>query len=676
GHVVITNPDMLHTGILPHHTKWVKLFENLRYVVIDELHAYRGVFGSHLANVIRRLRRICRHYGSDPTFILCSATIANPRELAERMVGDQVHLVDRTGAPSAARHFVIYSPPLVDPRLGLRRSVLLEARDIAARLVRNDIQTIVFARSRLNVEVLLGYLREAAGQAVGHHRIQAYRGGYLPGERRQIERGLRDGSIRAVVSTNALELGIDIGGLDAAILVGYPGSIASMWQQAGRAGRGKQEAVAFLVAHNTPLDQYLMLHPRWLFEKSPERAVIDPDNPHIVLAHLRAAIFELPLKVAEERSFGEMAPALLDLLAEGREIVLRGDRWFWTGKGYPADDVSLRNSTDNTYTIVDTTTGQNQVIGSLDEISAFMQLHSEAVYLHQGEPYFVSSLDLEERVAYVHRADLDYYTQAITDQRIRIEEVQVEKEWQGSRLGFGDVSVTFITFMYKKIRFYERDSIGFGKVNLPPVTLETAGMWLTPPLEALHAVRRAGRSPAEGMLGLANVFGEVMGLFAMCDTHDVGTLVDSSNTGVPTLFVYDRYPGGVGFAAKAYELVEEILDACCELIHDCPCEAGCPSCVGSPILPYPQGELDGEASGAVPDKEAALVILHALLGREPYVPKLAPAYREAGALPGEEAAGSAVVRPPSEPLPERLELRLRKQLQRLAAAREERRHVR
>jgi len=677
GNCVLTNPDMLHSGILPRHTSWARFFGNLRYVVLDELHTYRGIFGSHVANVLRRLFRIAAHYGASPTVIACSATIANPGEHAERLTGRRCTVVDDDGSPRGKKHFVLWNPPRIGETME-RRSSNAEAQKIMVELISERVQTIAFTRARVVAELLYRYTREELQrrQPSLARAVRAYRGGYLPAERREIERQLFEGELLGISSTNALELGIDIGGLDAAILVGYPGSIASMWQQAGRAGRGKQEAVAFLVAHNTPLDQYLMLHPRWLFEKSPERAVIDPDNPHIVLAHLRAAIFELPLKVAEERSFGEMAPALLDLLAEGREIVLRGDRWFWTGKGYPADDVSLRNSTDNTYTIVDTTTGQNQVIGSLDEISAFMQLHSEAVYLHQGEPYFVSSLDLEERVAYVHRADLDYYTQAITDQRIRIEEVQVEKEWQGSRLGFGDVSVTFITFMYKKIRFYERDSIGFGKVNLPPVTLETAGMWLTPPLEALHAVRRAGRSPAEGMLGLANVFGEVMGLFAMCDTHDVGTLVDSSNTGVPTLFVYDRYPGGVGFAAKAYELVEEILDACCELIHDCPCEAGCPSCVGSPILPYPQGELDGEASGAVPDKEAALVILHALLGREPYVPKLAPAYREAGALPGEEAAGSAVVRPPSEPLPERLELRLRKQLQRLAAAREERRHVR
>lgn len=680
GNCVLTNPDMLHSGILPRHTSWARFFGNLRYIVLDELHVYRGIFGSHVANVLRRLMRIAAHYGASPTVIACSATIANPGEHASRLTGVPCTVVDDDGSPRGKKHFVFWNPPRIGETME-RKGANSEARQIMVELMSQRVQTIAFTRARVVAELLYRYIREdlERRQPSLARSIRAYRGGYLPSERREIERQLFEGELLGIASTNALELGIDIGGLDAAILVGYPGSIASTWQQAGRAGRGKQEAVAFLVGNNTPLDQYLMQHPRYFFDQSPERAVIDPDNPHIVLAHLRAAIFELPLKVQDEKTFGEAAPALLDLLAEDGQIVLRGDRWFWMGrKQYPADDFSLRNSTDNTYTIVDTTTGKNEVIGSTDEISAFMQLHSEAVYLHQGEPYFVSELNLDERVAYVHRADLDYYTQAVTDQRIRIQETQVEKEWQGSRLGFGDVTVTFITFMYKKIRFYERDSIGFGKVDLPPVPLETCGMWLVPPVQALHAVRETGRSPAEGMLGLANVFGEVIGLFAMCDAQDVGTVVDSSNTGVPTLFLYDRYPGGVGFAAKGYELVEEILEACCDLIHTCECEDGCPSCVGSPIPPYVQGEVDGEAQGVVPDKEAALVILHALLGKEPYIPKLPPAYRRmmgGGFSQGATSDEPPVERPPSEPLPERLELRLRRQLQRLNSKREGPRHV-
>lgn len=664
GNIVLTNPDMLHSGILPRHTSWGRFFGSLRYVVIDEVHTYRGIFGSHVANVVRRLKRIANHYGADPIFILCSATVANPGEFALRLLGEECSVVDEDGSPRGRKHFVLWNPPAIGETME-RRGASSDARNIMVRLMCDRIQTIAFTRARVVAELLYRYTREDLQRRAPSlaNAVRAYRGGYLPEERREIERLLFAGELMGIASTNALELGIDIGGLDAAVLVGYPGSIASTWQQAGRAGRGREESIAFLVGDNTPLDQYLMRHPQYFFGRTPERAVIDPDNPHIVLSHLRAAIFELPLPVAHEGVFGETAPALLDLLAEDGQIILRGDRWYWMGRGYPSNDFSLRNSTDNTYTIVDTTEGKNQVIGSTDEISAFMQLHTEAVYLHQGEPHFVSELDLNERVAYVHRADLDYYTQAITDRRIRIDDRQMEKEWQRARLGFGDVSVTFITYMFKKIKFYDKDSIGFGKVDLPPVPLETSGMWLAPPIDAFHAVRSFGRSPADGMLGLANVVGEVLPLFAMCDPHDVGTVVDSSNTGAPTLFVFDRYPGGVGFAAKAYELVDEILDASADLIHGCQCKDGCPSCVGSPIPPYSQGETDGEGKGAIPDKEAALVILHALLGKEAYVPKLPPGYANVEA----EAQVAKIRRPPSEPLPEKLELRLRKQMQRLKA---------
>ena len=661
GNIILTNPDMLHSGILPRHTSWARFFGNLAFVVIDEVHTYRGVFGSHVANVIRRLKRVCRHYGARPTFIVCSATIANPGEHAERLIGEACTLVDDDGSPRGKKYFVLWNPPQIGETVE-RRSASAEARDLMVRLISAGVQTIAFARARLVAELLYRYTREDLQRVRPSlaRSVRAYRSGYLPRERREIERQLFSGELLGIASTNALELGIDIGGLDAAILVGYPGSIASTWQQAGRAGRGKGESLAILVGYNAPLDQYLMQHPEYFFEQSPERAVIDPDNPHIVLSHLRAAVFELPLPVDEEVSFGKTAPALLDLLDEDGQIVLRGDRWYWTGRGYPADDFSLRNSTENTYTIVDTTDGGRSVIGSTDEISAFTQLHTEAVYLHQGEPYFVQELNLKERVAFVHRADLDYYTQAITDQRIRIEEEQTAKVWRRSRLGWGDVSVTFISYMFKKIKFYDRDSIGFGQIDLPPVSLETAGMWLIPPLDVLAQVRAAGRSAAEGMLGLANVFGEVLPLFAMCDTHDVGTVVDSSNTGVPTLFLFDRYPGGVGFAAIAYDRIEEVLEACCSLIHGCSCRDGCPSCVGSPIPPFSAGEVDGDARGKVPDKEAALIIVHGLLEKAPYIPR--PREPQEPLPPLRTAP---VARPPREPLPEKLELRLRRQVQRL-----------
>lgn len=675
GNCILTNPDMLHSGILPRHTSWGRFFGNLKYVVIDEIHVYRGIFGSHTANVLRRLWRICRHYGSSPQVIACSATIKNPGEHAAALTQVPCTLVDDDGAPKGEKRFVLWNPPQIGETME-RKSSNAEAKEIMVRLLKERVQAICFTRARVVAELLYRYIRDDLQRESPSlaRAISAYRGGYLPKERREIERRLFEGELLGITSTNALELGIDIGGLDAAVMVGYPGSIASTWQQAGRAGRGGEASLAVLVAHHAPLDQFLMQHPHYFFGQSPERAIIDPDNPHFILPHLRAAVFELPLLVSDERLFGEAAPAVLDLLAQDDQIILRGDKWYWSGrsKAYPADDVSLRNATDNTYTIVDQTTGENRVIGSTDEVSAFTQLHTEAVYLHQGEPHFVSELNLTERIAYVHRADTDYYTQAISDQRIRIQEVQSEKEWQRARMGFGDVDVTFIAYMYKKIKFDDRDSIGFGKLDLPPIDLETCGMWLLPPRDALHDAQAAGRSPSEGMLGVANVVAEVLPLFAMCDPHDVGALVDSSNTGAPTLFVYDRYPGGVGFAAKAYEMIDEIMEAACDLIHNCACLQGCPSCVGSPIPPYTHGDTDGDARGKVPDKEAALVILHVLLGREPYIPK-APVPGDFLAAVGYESqfgSASTVQRPPSQPLPEKLEMRLRKQMQRLSRARE------
>lgn len=670
GNAILTNPDMLHSGIMPRHTSWARFFESLQYVVIDEVHTYRGIFGSHVANVLRRLQRITRFYGSDPTYILCSATIRNPLEHAQTLTGLPCTLIDDDGAPRGKKHVVFWNPPRIG-ETSERRSTNGEARNLMVELLANRMQTITFARSRIVAELLYRYVREDLEhrQPTLARKIRAYRGGYLPAERREIEQQLFSGELMGITSTNALELGIDIGSLDAVIVVGYPGSISSTWQQIGRAGRKHDESIAFLVAQNAPLDQYLMQHPEYFFEQNPESAIIDPDNPHIVLGHLRATMFELPLHVNEERIFGPKAPALIDLLDEDRQIIRRADLWYWTGKGYPADDFSLRNSTDLTYTIVDTTSGKNQVIGSTDELSAFMQLHTEAVYLHHGEPYFVSELNLDERIAYVHRADPDYYTQSITDQRIRVIDEQMNHDWRGSKVSFGDVSVTFITFMYKKIKFYDRDSIGFGPVDLPPLPLDTCAMWIVPKLRSLKAVREAGRSPAEAMLAIANVVTDVISLFAMCDSNDIGSVIDSSNTGVPTLFIYDRYPGGAGFAQNAYELIEDIMDASCRLILSCDCLDGCPSCVGSPIPPYVQGDLDGSPQGLVPDKEGALVILHDLLDRPAYVPTRPRVHGTVGTVMGPEDAApgqseaASIKRPPSDPLPEQLELRLRRRLQ-------------
>lgn len=661
GNCILTNPDMLHGAILPNHASWGRFFSKLKYVVIDEIHTYRGVFGSNVANVIRRLKRICEHYGSSPQFILASATIANPVELAERLIGAPVSPVTNDGSPKGKKVFLIWNPPLLDKTME-RKSCISEAKELMVKLLRERVQTIAFTRARVVAEVLYRYVREdlaryGSGLA---NAVRAYRGGYLPEERRTIEKQLFSGELLGVISTNALELGIDIGSLDACLIVGFPGTIASTWQQAGRAGRSGEDALAVLLTHNTPIDQYLANHPQYFFEQTPENAIIDPENPYVVVGHLRAAAYELPIRVEEEAIFGRFAPAVLDILAEDKQIVYRGDRWFWIGKGYPADDFNLRNISENTYTIVDTTDG-NKVIGSIDELSAFTQLHTEAVYMHEGDTYFVSNLDLTEKVAYVHRAEVDYYTQAISDRRVKIEEEEVAREVRDARVAFGEVEVTYITYMFKKIKFESRDSIGFGKIDLPPTALDTCAVWLTPPLSTLHRVRQFGRNPMDGLLGLANVANEVIPLFAMCDPMDIGTVVEASNIGVPTVFVFDRFPGGVGYAQKTYEMMEEILEACLELISQCQCEDGCPSCVGAPLPPYAQNDPDSETKGRIPDKEAALIILHDLLGKEPYIPRM----NLIGLARQEAGATREVERPPSPPLPERVELRIRKQVQRM-----------
>ncbi|MGI6566865.1 MAG: DEAD/DEAH box helicase [Firmicutes bacterium] len=666
GNVILTNPDMLHAAILPHHPNWGKFFADLRFVVLDEIHTYRGIFGSNVANVLRRLQRICRHYQANPQFICCSATIANPVELAKTLTGQEMALVDNDGSPKGKKHFVLWNPPLLSDGLQ-RRSANAEAKDLMVRLLRQRIQTITFTRARVVAELIYRYVREELsrfGSSLANS-IRAYRGGYLPEERRAIERQLFSGELLGVSCTNALELGIDIGSLDACLIVGFPGTIASVWQQAGRAGRHNDDSLVVLIAHNNPIDQYLMQHPQYFFEQTPESAVVDPDNPYIVLGHLRAAAFELPVRVDEETNFGPLAPALLDILGEDRQVVYRGDRWFWTGRGYPADDVNLRNITENMYTIVDTTE-QPRVIGSTDELSAFMQLHNEAVYIHEGDTYFVSELNLTERVAYVHRAELDYYTQSISDRQVQVQNVEAEKDQADGKVRFGEVTVTYITYMFKKIKFYSQDSIGFGKVSVPPSTLETCAFWLSPSLETLARARQFGRNPQDGLLGIANVLTAVLPLYAMCDSMDIGSVVDSSNTGVPTVFVFDRFPGGIGYANKGYELIGDILEACLQLIEECRCSYGCPSCVGSPLPPYAANDPDSDVKGSIPDKEAAILILHDLLGREPYVPKLGPPL---AAAVMEAAAQAEVERPPSAPLPERVELRIRQQIQRLNSKR-------
>jgi len=433
-----------------------------------------------------------------------------------------------------------------------------------------------------------------------------------------------------VSSTTALELGIDIGSLDAAILVGYPGTIASMWQQAGRAGRGLEEALVLLVAQNTPIDQYMMSDWSYLFRRSHEQAVIDPDNPHISIGHLKSAIFELPLSDDEAGVFGEYAQPMLELLEEDQSVSHLDNKWYWARTDYPAAEVNLRNICGAVYTIQDKAQG-NQVIGTMDEVSALSQLHNHAVYMHGAETYFVDNLDLEKKVAFVDKRDLDYYTQAVTASRIKIDHTEEERRWRQSTVAFGDVTVTTTIPMFKKIRFDSRDSLGFEELELPPQTLETVALWLVPPVEMIDKVREHGRVFGEGLTGIANAIVEVAPMFVMCDVQDIGVVVDSSNLGRDALFLYDRYPGGMGYAERCAEAIEELIQSVHTVVSNCPCRSGCPSCVGSATPAFALGDLDSGTRGRIPDKDAALLILHELLGLEPYLPKAPPRSEEAQA---------------------------------------------
>jgi len=589
GHIVITNPDMLHAGILPHHSKWVKLFENLRYVVVDELHTYRGVFGSHLGNLLRRLKRICRHYGSNPQFICCSATIANPKELAERLLEEPVALVDRSGAPVGARDVIFYNPPVINRQLGIRRSSLLEARRIAERfLVPNGIQTILFGRSRLSVEVLLTYMKEAAARCrKPEWSVRGYRGGYLPHERRAIEQGIRDGSIRTVVSTNALELGIDIGGLEASVLVGYPGTIASTWQQMGRAGRRRGQAFSLFVASSDPLDQFIVTHPDYFFGQSPESGLVNPDNLLVMMDHLKCAAFELPFQ--DEEPFGTMPVGeMLEYLAEERVLHHAKDRWHWMSDAFPAETVGLRMAARENFVIVDITEPKPRVIGEVDRFSAPMLIHEEAIYLHGSDQYQVERLDYENKKAYVRGVEVDYFTDASLAVNLSVlEEMEQSTEGNATR-SHGEVNVTALATMFKKIKFDTHENVGSGPIHLPEESMHTTAYWLT---LLPKAVAGLGRDELQaGLMGLANALGVVATVALMCDRRDLLTAVEvcSPHTGAPTVFLYEAYPGGVGFSPRLYRMHRALLEDARSLIANCGCERGCPSCVG-PLLEVGEG---------------------------------------------------------------------------------------
>lgn len=578
GHIVITNPDMLHTGLLPHHTKWVKLFENLKYVVIDELHQYRGVFGSHLANLLRRLRRICEFYGSRPVFLCSSATIANPKELAEGLIGEPVHLIDQNGAPRGEKHFLLYNPPLVG-RDGLRESAVRAATRVAATLLRNDVQTIVFARSRQNVELLTTYLRERAGPGRGS-RIMGYRGGYRPGERREIERGLRSGEILGVVSTNALELGIDIGQLEACVMCGYPGSIASAWQQAGRAGRRGSTSLTILVGSSAPLDQYVLAHPDYFFHRPPELGLINPDNLLILVSHLKCAAFELPF--ADGEQFGvETTVEILRYLEEERILRHTGGKYHWSAENFPAENISLRSVDAENIVIIDQSEpARTRVLGEIDQLGAMTMVHTNAIYLHQGDQYHVDRLEWGEKKAYVHRVDVEYYTDANLAVTIKPLDILKEKQQLGMKVRFGEVMTAAKATIFKKIRLHTHENMGWGEIHLPEYEMHTAAYWVSLPGPLTEGFSQDELQSA--LVGLGSLLKGLAPLYLMCDPSDLHQVVQvrSPFAEEPTVYLYDAYPAGIGLGEKCFDLHPMLLAAALERVQACPCESGCPSCVG------------------------------------------------------------------------------------------------
>ena len=618
-HVVLSNPDMVHAGILPHHPRWAKLFENLKYVVIDELHTYRGVFGSHLANILRRLRRVCRHYGSNPTFICSSATIANPKELAEKLTEQPFEIVDKTGAPRGEKFFLFVNPPVVNAQLGIRRSYLSETRRVAIEFLKRGLQIIVFAQSRLSTEILTTYMKDAfAGPPGAADVIRGYRGGYLPIRRREIERGLRDGDVRCVVSTNALELGIDIGALDVAVMAGYPGTIAATWQRAGRAGRRSGRSAAVLVASSAPVDQFVARHPDYFFGASPEHALVNPDNLHILLDHVKCAAFELPFSDGD--IFGSInVDEVLQVLSEEGFVHHTEGQWQWTHESYPADAVSLRSVTSDNFVIVDLTNGE-RVIGETDFTSGPSVLHEKAIYILEGQLFQVEKLDFDNRKAFVRAVECDYYTDAIDYTKVTILEIfagdampqpevadaasmalaaaglepdEVDRNADSTLLpsallpsaltassavalrSHGEVHVVSRVVGFKKIKFYTNENIGAGELDLPEQNMHTTSYWLRIPAELMAALPYSTDDRRDGIAGIAFAMHNIAPLLLMSDQGDIGVSIDRE-----TIFLYDNYPGGIGFSEPLFAMHDELLARTKELIDECPCQSGCPSCVG------------------------------------------------------------------------------------------------
>ncbi len=620
GDIVVSNPDMLHQAILPHHTKWAQFFENLQYIVIDEIHMYRGVFGSHVANVLRRLKRVCAFYGSNPQFILCSATIGNPQAHAETLIEHQVTAITESGAPSGDKHVLLWNPPVVNPDLGLRASARSQSNRIARLAIRAGLKTLVFAQSRTMVEVLTKYLKDVFDHDPRKPaRIRAYRGGYLPTERRAAEKAMRDGRIDGIVSTCALELGVDIGSLDVVILNGYPGSIAATWQRFGRAGRRQKSSLGVLVASSQPLDQYLIRHPEFFSAATPEHARIHPDQPLILLDHIRCAAFELPFLSGGR--FGPIdAEPYLEVLGESEVLHQENGRWEWIADSYPANAVSLRSVADGNFVVVDRSDGRQAIIAEVDFSSAPLTLYEGAIHMIQSTPYQVEKLDWEGRKAFVTRTHVDYYTDAIDYTRLKVLE-----RFDGSVAGtgsaqHGEVHVVRRVSGYKKIRYYTHENIGYGPVYLPDQELHTSAAWWQLPQPALEQAFASRQAALDGFLGAAYALHVVATVAVMAEARDLQKAVgsgdgawfavadsrgrgqmrvddgsvfepDKASVFTPSVFLYDNFPGGVGLSEPLWRRQAELLVRAQELVGTCDCNAGCPACVG-PVLAADEKNAD------------------------------------------------------------------------------------
>ncbi|MEQ8786408.1 MAG: DEAD/DEAH box helicase [Pirellulaceae bacterium] len=640
--LVLSNPDMLHASILPYHPKWARFFSELRYIVIDEVHMYRGILGANVSCVLRRLARVCRHYGGDPIFLAASATIANPGELVTRLIGRDVQVIDDDGSPRGRKYFALWNPAPLGKDSLARRSAGDDAVWLMVEAMQAGGQTLAFTRTRQQAELVNRYVQEAfrLRSSPLERQMRAYRGGYLPDERRGIEAELFSGRLRGVSATNALELGVDIGSLDVALLVNYPGTIASTWQQAGRSGRRHDESLAVLLAGNDPVDQYLLRHPDYFFSQSPEHAVVDPENPYVLARHLKAAAFELPLDEEAVEDFGPLAPRVAEVLCDDEQLSHVAGKYYFSGGQNPAQQISLRHMSDNTFSIVlrgkdgalkpprssnrrskSPHESPHEVIANVDAISAPELVYPEAVYLHNGESYFVRELDLQGKVAYVERHEMDYYTQAVLESSVKIQQERSRREGESVEdaerqaapsfaAAYGEVDVSWKTVAFKKIKFGTKENVGFGPVDIPEQHLPTTAFWLTPRDDVRREMKAAGLRASEGLCGLRNLAVVALPLVAMCDSRDISGVVDSKNLGKSTLIVYDRYPGGLGYAEKGFHHIEWLLAVCAQLVGECQCEEGCPSCVGLPNLrPAIHSDPDLLRGYPMPNKAATVRLL-------------------------------------------------------------------